>query len=85
MERFVANIDVRPAFDPDELTEADLDSDNLEHVAKLLHEFEETGIAPVDDSKPQQFQFDLCQECRNRLVRDPLGRDTAKHLRFSNN
>lgn len=84
-ERFVVSMEVRPAFDPDELTEADLESDNLEHVAKLLEEFEETGVEPVDETSPVSLKFDLCQDCRNRLVRDPLGRESARYLRFSNN
>lgn len=84
-DRFIVSIEVRPDFDPDELTEADLDSDNLEQVAKLIREMDETGVEPEDESKPKQFSFDLCQTCRTRFVRDPLGRDQPRPVRFSNN
>lgn len=85
MERFVVSIDVRPDFDPDELTEADLDTDNLHQVAALIREIEETGVEPEDESQPQKFKFDLCQSCRTRFVHDPLGRDAPARVRFSNN
>lgn len=85
MERFVLTMAVRPTFDPDELTEDDLDSDNLQKVAAIIRESEESGVEPPDESEPKNFSFDLCQSCRNRFVSDPLGRDLPRQVRFSSN
>ena len=84
-EHFVATIEVRPTFNPDEITEADLDSDHLQEMAELIREIEETGVQPEDESEPRSFTFDLCQDCRTRLVRDPLGRELPRRLNFSQN
>ena len=84
-DRFIVSVEVKPAFNPDELTEEDLETDHLEQVAQLIRQVEETGIQPEDETSTRDFQFDLCQGCRNKFVRDPLGRDFAKRLHFSQN
>ncbi len=84
-ERFVAKLEIEPAFDPDEVTEADLDADHLQEMARLIADIERTGIEPEDVCETRKFSFDLCQECRTRLVRDPLGRCAAQRLNFSQN
>lgn len=84
-ERFIATVEVRPAFDPDELTEADLDTDHLQQMAELIEQIEETGVEPEDETEPRTFSFDLCQSCRTRFVRDPLGRELPQRLNFSQN
>lgn len=84
-ERFVAKVEVYPAFDPDELSEQDLDLDHLEEVAALIQEMEAEGKTPSSDCDPKQFRFDLCAECRERYLRDPLGREALRRLNFSEN
>ena len=84
-ERYVANIEVVADFDADELTEDDLETDHLQQVAALIEHIEETGEEPEDDVAPRQFSFDLCHTCRQRFVRDPLGRDLPRRLDFSKN
>lgn len=84
-DRFIVSIEVRPGFDPDELTEDDLAEDHLAKMAQLIQQIEETGIEPEDEVSTRDFSFDLCQTCRNRFVRDPLGRELPRPLRFSQN
>ena len=84
-ERFVARVEVYPAFDPDELTEADLDADHMQQVADLLNDIE-AGIAqPPDECEPRQFRFDLCPRCHTMYLKDPLGREKQRRLNFSEN
>ena len=85
-DRFVARVEVYPAFDPEEITEEDLDSDHLQEVADILDEVEVTGQqVPIEDCSTQQFRFDLCAACHRRYVADPLGRDALRRLNFSKN
>ena len=84
-ERFVARVEVYPAFDPDEITEADLDADNMQQVAELIEEMEANGTTYVDEAVPRQFRFDLCPACQKKFVKDPLGREFFRRVNFSNN
>lgn len=84
-ERFVARIEVHPAFDPDEITEDDLDSDHLEEVAAMIEQMELTGEDPLEECSTKTFRYDLCRSCHCQYVRDPLGRERQRRLNFSEN
>lgn len=83
--RFVAKVEVYPAFDPEELDEEDLDADHLQEISQLIQEMESTGKSELEDCAAKGFRFDLCQSCHQRFVKDPLGRDTSRRLNFSEN
>lgn len=82
--RYVVKLEVFPAFDPDEITEADLDADHLQEVAESIHEMEVSGT-DVDDCSTKSFRFDLCPRCQAKFTKDPLGRDALRRLNFSKN
>lgn len=84
-QRFIAKMEVYPAFDPEEITEEDLDVDHLQEVSELIAEMEVNGDQSVDDCSPKSFRFDLCTECHQKFLKDPLGRDTLRRLNFSEN
>jgi hypothetical protein len=82
---FVVKVEVFAAHDPTQLTEADLDEDHMEAFGELLRETEEM---PASDPVPpacQQMRYDLCPNCRQRFLRDPLGKDAAQKFDFSEN
>lgn len=83
-DRYVARIEVYPAFDPDEITEADLNADQMQEVAAMIQHMEETGENLIEDCEPRRMRFDLCPTCRKRFLKDPLGRNKTR-LRFSEN
>lgn len=83
-DRYVARIEVSPAFDPEEITEDDLDTDNMQHVADMIAHMEATGENLIEDCEPHKLRFDLCTECRKRFLKDPLGRSRSR-LNFSEN
>ncbi len=83
--RFVAKLEVFPAFDPDELGEGDLDADNLQEIAETIQEMEATGADGIEDCAAKHFRFDLCCDCHSRFIEDPLGRDAVRRLNFSEN
>ena len=82
---FIVKVEVFAPHDPAELTEDDLDEDHMEAFGEMLREMEDT-----EESKPvppacQQLRFDLCPTCRQRYLRDPLGKEAAQKFDFSEN
>ncbi|MFN4259157.1 MAG: hypothetical protein ACK4RK_07650 [Gemmataceae bacterium] len=87
--RYVVKMEVYAAHDPQEITEADLDEDNLEAVSQLLQDYHHQLL---DDDDPdfltpthKQFRYDLCPECHKKFLRDPLGKEAAQKFDFSEN
>jgi hypothetical protein len=83
--RFVVRVEIFAAHEPGALTEADFDVDHLEAVSQNLEALEEAGYPEPADRGTHQLRFDLCLGCRKRYQRDPLGKDTAQKLHFSEN
>ena len=83
--RFVVKLEVYPAFDPEELDQEDLEVDNLQEVADMIQEMENTGQSKLDDCSSKGFRFDLCSKCHQTFINDPLGRETLRRLNFSEN
>jgi hypothetical protein len=81
---YVVKIEVFPLRDPGELTEADLDEDHLEAVSQMLRDSDET-TCPSPEALEKKFRYDLCPECHAKFVRDPLSRESAPTLDFSEN
>ena len=84
-ERFVARIEVYPAFDPDQITEDDLDADHLAEMSEMLENIDLTEETLETDSGTRQLRLDLCSECRKRFLADPLGLESKRRLNFSEN
>jgi hypothetical protein len=83
--RYVVKMEIFPAFDPQAITEDDLDSDHLEEVAELITEMEATGSTHIDAEGTRTYRFDLCPRCQAKYSKDPLGRDALRRLDFSKN
>ncbi len=84
-ERFEAKLELTAAFDPDEITPEDLDSDHLQAIAASLEELDHTGEFEVEQTGPRKFRFDLCGACARRFAKDPLGREALRRVNFSRN
>jgi hypothetical protein len=84
-QRFVVKLEVFPAFDPEEVSEDDLDADHLQEVSESLHQAETSGEFAFEECGPKEFRFDLCDTCHGKYVKDPLGRDGLRRLNFSEN
>lgn len=66
-----------------DLTDEDLSEDNLEAVSQVLQDADgELGYEEVPVR--QTLRFDLCPNCRNKFVKDPLNRESLS-LDFSSN
>ena len=82
--RFVVRIDIVPAAEPAELTDADFDQDHLDTMAEMLGELEETPDLLEPPAK-RTFEYDLCPACHGKFSADPLGRERARKPHFSKN
>lgn len=83
--RFVAKLELYPAFDPEELSEDDLDVDHLQEVADSIEQSINDGADELEDCGSKTFRYDLCPACYRKFAKDPLGRDTLRRLNFSEN
>ena len=83
--RFVVKIEAFAGFDPNEITEADLDDDPMEAVSQLLQRDETLGTNELAQPVHKGFRFDLCPACHVRFLKDPLGKELNRSFDFSNN
>lgn len=83
--RFVAKLELYPAFNPNELTDADLDVDHLQEVADLIQNGDPLELTLSEQMRTHQKQFDLCPACHLKFLQDPLGKQTRAPLHFSEN
>jgi hypothetical protein len=82
--RYVVKVEVSAAFDPIVNDDED-DRDHLEEIQDLLEQMEDCDNDRIGEDVYQQLRFDLCPECRKKFAKNPLGRETAKVLDFSEN
>lgn len=86
--RHVVKIEVFQALDDEQACDCDAagaaeEADHLEEMEDMLERLDDT--AALLDAETQSFRFDLCDECRRRFLRNPLGVKPGKQLDFSNN
>jgi len=83
--RYVVKVEGFAAGDPAELTDDAASADHVAEMARLLREQEDSGDGPEPTAACKKLRFDLCGNCYRRFLDDPLGRDTAAKLHFSEN
>jgi hypothetical protein len=89
--RHVVRIEVFPAVDDAALAccgddhDCEADADNLETMNELLETVDVDDVDGCRDEAAKSMRFDLCDACRQRFVKNPLGTKTGKQLDFSNN
>lgn len=59
------------------------DADHLDEMQDVLERLDE--VADGEDDDARSMRFDLCDACRRRFVRNPLGVKPGKKLDFSQN
>jgi hypothetical protein len=84
-KRYVAKLEMYPAFDPGELTEADLDIDHLQEIASQIDHSDTLDFLDQEETRSIKIQFDLCPLCHSRYRNDPLGKQHRNPLHFSEN
>ena len=82
--RYVVRIEVRAALDFDEPTAADFDRDHLLELEEILERADDAESELIGDDVYQQRSYDLCTDCYQRFIRNPVGKDSVE-LNFSEN
>jgi len=70
--RYVARIEVFAAYDPMELTAADVARDRTAEIAALLRQIEGLTQEEMENRVYRRFVFDLCPACQKEYLADPL-------------
>ncbi|MFO0958954.1 MAG: hypothetical protein U0800_16265 [Isosphaeraceae bacterium] len=83
--RYVVRITAYAGFDPNQITEEDLDDDHMEAISELLRDDDGQAAAAADKPSCKGFRFDLCPSCHGKYLKDPLGRELLRSLDFSQN
>lgn len=85
--RYVVRLEVYAAIDDDAPQAVD-EEDHLDEIEDLLERLEDYDEDGLDEDEGQrlyrQARYDLCPQCRERFVRNPMGRG-ATRLGFSEN
>lgn len=81
--RYVVRLEVYAALDPVE--EENEDRDHLQEIQDILESLDDVDDATLEDNVYHHARFDLCSECRQRFVKNPLGRGASHKLNFSQN
>ena len=88
--RHVVKIEVFPAVEDESCGCPDLDSlgeeeENLEEMQDLLERLDDCEDPRMEHDGARSLRFDLCDTCRQRFVKNPLGLKSGTPLNFSNN
>ena len=83
--RYVIKIEVYAAYDPMEIGGDDLWEDHDDEIRGLLAHMEDMDAEDLEDQVYKTFRFDLCPECHEAYLKDPLGLKARSRTRFEHN
>jgi len=82
--RYIVRVEVYAALESSQ-EEPEDDRDHLQEIQDILERLDDADDEQLGDEVYHQNRYDLCNECRNRYVKNPLGRATMQELGFSSN
>lgn len=74
--RYIVRMEVYAAVDDDPASVAD-ESDHLEEIEDLLEQIDDFDD-PSEDQLYRLLRKDLCSDCRERFLSNPLGRSVVR-------
>ena len=83
--RYVVRLEVYAAMEPVDVEDDETDRDHLLEINDALERLDEDDLEAAGDDIYKKMRFDLCPDCQQRLLRNPVGRDTVSQLDFSPN
>lgn len=81
--RYVMRVEVYAAVDDEPSRLAD-EEDHLDEIEDLLERIDDLDD-DLDEHLYRQSRFDLCAECRERFLKNPLGRGVPARTEYSDN
>ena len=75
--RYVARIQVFAAYDPLEISFADLERDHTGEIEAIIHQCADLTEEELMRDVYLEFQFDLCRACQRAFIARPLPPEKA--------
>jgi hypothetical protein len=82
--RYVVKMEVYASLDAGD-DGLDDDADHLEEIQDILERLDDASDERIGDDVYQSLRYDLCSECRQKFLRNPLSSATSKQFDFSEN
>ena len=82
--RYVVQIEIQTAQE-ESLCEFEDDVDQLTELHQVLEGMSDEDLEIASEETSQLGNYDLCPDCHEQFMRNPLGRDKIMALGFSNN
>ncbi len=76
--RYEVNVEVKAAYDPMEITAADLARDLEAEMRTLIRSLEERPAAELEREIYFRGRYDLCGRCQKEFLSDPLFRPPGR-------
>ncbi len=84
--RYVVRLEVQATMGESAFVEAEDDErDHLLEVHEILERHDDENDPLISDEVYSRRRFDLCSNCYRAFLRNPLGREVAKTIDFSQN
>jgi uncharacterized protein YlaI len=81
--RYVVRVEVYASLEPE--SECEDEADHLAELQNILEAMDDADDPDISDQVYHHAKYDLCSECRQRYVKNPLGRALSPKLNFSQN
>ena len=82
---YVVKMEVYAVMDPVDIDQLEDDRDHLLEVHEILEHTDADEDNCVGDHLYQKQRYDLCPECHRKFLKNPLSREHATPLGFSQN
>jgi hypothetical protein len=83
--RYVVRFEIEAKMGENVFANQDEERDHLLELHEILERRDDENDSLVDDEVYSRKRFDLCSECYQAFLRNPLGRDIVKAVDFSQN
>ena len=83
--RYVVRLEVEAKFGEHVFAEQDEERDHLLEIHEIIERREDEKDSLADDEVYGRKRFDLCAECYQAFVQNPMGQDVVKSVDFSQN
>lgn len=82
--RYVVRLEVYAAFDAED-DQAESNRDHLQEINDILESVDDCENDQIGEEVFQQARYDLCGDCRQNFLKNPLGRINSRNVGFSSN
>jgi len=83
--RYVVKLEAYAAMEPLDCEEIEDDRDHLLEVHEILEHLDDEQDELIGEDIYVRRQFDLCPDCYRKFNKNPLGREAAAQMNFSQN